>query len=109
MAGRADLPGLRALDALACDPTSKSWFATDCALVLLPRCLGRSLGKLSYEASVVVGVLMIALRQIWTMRMGMRGVVVSDYDQDLVANLRRSLRPHLHVHLVIAATVIVWL
>ncbi len=58
---------------------------------------------------MVVGVLMIALRQIWTMRMGMRGVVVSDYVHDLVAILQRSLRPHLHVHLVIAATVIVWL
>ncbi len=44
-----------------------------------------SLGKLSYEASVVVGVLVIAVRQIWTVRMGMRGVVVSDYVQGLVA------------------------
>ncbi len=42
---------------------------------------------------MVVGVLMIALRQIWTMRMGMRGVVVSDYDQDLVANLQTIVAP----------------
>ena len=44
-----------------------------------------SLGKLSYEASVVLGVLVIAVRQIWTVRMGMRGVVISDYVQGLVA------------------------
>ena len=41
---------------------------------------------------MVVGVLMIALPQTWTMPMGMRGVVVSDYVHDLVAILQRSFR-----------------
>ncbi|WP_210246063.1 sodium:solute symporter family protein [Methylobacterium gnaphalii] len=44
-----------------------------------------SLGSLTFPAAVVVGVLVIAFRQIWTVRMGMRGVVISDYLQGLVA------------------------
>lgn len=44
-----------------------------------------SLGALSFSTSVIIGVLVIAVRQIWTVRMGMRGVVISDYIQGLVA------------------------
>ena len=44
-----------------------------------------SLGALSFSTSVIVGVIVIAIRQIWTVRMGMRGVVISDYVQGIVA------------------------
>lgn len=50
-----------------------------------------SLGTLSFSASVIVGVLVIAVRQIWTVRMGMRGVVISDYVQGIVAYLGGGL------------------
>lgn len=44
-----------------------------------------SLGALSFSEAVIVGVAIIALRQIWTVRMGMRGVVISDMVQGIVA------------------------
>ncbi|MFA5958191.1 sodium:solute symporter [Hyphomicrobium sp.] len=44
-----------------------------------------SLGTLSFAHSVMLGVAIIALRQVWTMRMGMRGVVISDMAQGIVA------------------------
>ncbi len=44
-----------------------------------------SLGTLSYTSAVVAGIVVIAIRQIWTVRMGMRGVVISDMVQGLVA------------------------
>jgi SSS family solute:Na+ symporter len=44
-----------------------------------------SLGALSFPTSVLVGVIVIAVRQFWTVRMGMRGVVISDYVQGIVA------------------------
>lgn len=44
-----------------------------------------SLGHIGYTAAVVVGVVVMAIRQIWTIRMGMRGVVISDLFQGLVA------------------------
>ncbi len=44
-----------------------------------------SLGALSFSQAVIVGVAVIALRQIWTVRMGMRGVVISDMAQGVVA------------------------
>lgn len=44
-----------------------------------------SLGALSFSQAVIVGVAIIALRQIWTVRMGMRGVVISDMAQGIVA------------------------
>ncbi len=50
-----------------------------------------SLGSLSFGASVVVGVLVIAFRQIWTVRMGMRGVVISDYLQGIIAYIGGGL------------------
>jgi SSS family solute:Na+ symporter len=50
-----------------------------------------SLGALSFSSSVVVGVVVIAIRQIWTVRMGMRGVVISDYLQGIVAYIGGGL------------------
>ncbi|HTJ03123.1 MAG TPA: sodium:solute symporter family protein [Methylovirgula sp.] len=50
-----------------------------------------SLGRLPFSASVIMGVIVIAIRQIWTVRMGMRGVVVSDYLQGIVAYIGGSL------------------
>lgn len=44
-----------------------------------------SLGTLTFSQAVFVGVAVIALRQIWTVRMGMRGVVISDMAQGIVA------------------------
>ncbi|WP_290989093.1 sodium:solute symporter [Hyphomicrobium sp.] len=44
-----------------------------------------SLGALTFSDAVIVGVAVIALRQIWTVRMGMRGVVISDMAQGIVA------------------------
>ncbi|WP_414462596.1 sodium:solute symporter family protein [Hyphomicrobium sp. DY-1] len=44
-----------------------------------------SLGALSFSEAVIVGVAIIALRQFWTVRMGMRGVVISDMAQGVLA------------------------
>lgn len=44
-----------------------------------------SLGALSFSEAVMVGVGIIALRQVWTVRMGMRGVVISDMAQGIIA------------------------
>jgi solute:Na+ symporter, SSS family len=44
-----------------------------------------SLGQLSFPASVLIGVLVMVVRQFWTIRMGMRGVVISDMFQGIVA------------------------
>jgi SSS family solute:Na+ symporter len=44
-----------------------------------------SLGKLPFSEAVIVGVVVIAIRQIWTIRMGMRGVIISDMYQGIVA------------------------
>jgi len=44
-----------------------------------------SLGALTLSQAVIVGVAVIAFRQIWTVRMGMRGVVISDFAQGVVA------------------------
>ena len=49
-----------------------------------------SLGHLSFTASVVLGVIVMALRQIWTIRMGMRGIIISDLFQGIVAYLLGS-------------------
>jgi solute:Na+ symporter, SSS family len=46
-----------------------------------------SLGHLSFTASVVLGVVVMTIRQIWTIRMGMRGIVISDLFQGVVAYL----------------------
>lgn len=44
-----------------------------------------SLHALSFSNAVMLGVAVIGLRQIWTVWMGMRGVVISDMAQGLVA------------------------
>lgn len=44
-----------------------------------------ALGHLSFTTSVVLGVIVMALRQIWTIRMGMRGIIISDLFQGVVA------------------------
>ncbi|MDH6264293.1 sodium:solute symporter family protein [Bradyrhizobium sp. BR13661] len=44
-----------------------------------------SLGALSFSAAVVVGVVLMVIRQFWTIRMGMRGIVISDMFQGIVA------------------------
>lgn len=46
-----------------------------------------SLGHLSFTAAVVLGVVVMTIRQIWTIRMGMRGIVISDMFQGVVAYL----------------------
>jgi SSS family solute:Na+ symporter len=46
-----------------------------------------SLGHLSFTAAVVLGVVVMTIRQIWTIRMGMRGIVISDLFQGVVAYL----------------------
>jgi SSS family solute:Na+ symporter len=49
-----------------------------------------SLGALSFPQAVLLGVTVIALRQFWTVRMGMRGVVISDFAQGIVAYILGS-------------------
>jgi Na+/proline symporter len=44
-----------------------------------------SFDKLSVTAAVIIGVAVIAIRQIWTIRMGMRGLVITDLVQGIVA------------------------
>lgn len=44
-----------------------------------------SLGALSFEQAVILGVIVIAIRQIWTVRIGMKGVIISDYYQGILA------------------------
>ncbi|MES2181728.1 MAG: sodium:solute symporter family protein, partial [Pseudomonadota bacterium] len=38
-----------------------------------------SLGTMTFTQAVVFGVVVIAIRQIWTVRIGMKGVVISDF------------------------------
>ena len=49
-----------------------------------------SLDRLSFTGSVVLGVVVMTIRQIWTIRMGMRGIVISDLFQGIVAYLLGS-------------------
>jgi SSS family solute:Na+ symporter len=44
-----------------------------------------SLGALSFSQAVMVGVAVIAVRQFWTVKIGMRGVVISDFFQGVIA------------------------
>lgn len=59
-----------------------------------------SLGQLSFSMAVLLGVVVMALRQIWTIRMGMRGIIISDLFQGTVAYLLGS---------VLIVGLIVWL
>ncbi|GJE26891.1 sodium:solute symporter family protein [Methylobacterium organophilum] len=49
-----------------------------------------SLGYLGFTAAVVLGVVVMSVRQVWTIRMGMRGIVISDVFQGAVAYLAGS-------------------
>jgi SSS family solute:Na+ symporter len=44
-----------------------------------------SLGSMTFSQAVIFGVIVIAIRQIWTVRIGMRGVVISDFYQGIFA------------------------
>lgn len=44
-----------------------------------------SLGTLGSAVAVLIGVTLMVIRQVWTVRMGMRGVVISDMFQGVVA------------------------
>jgi SSS family solute:Na+ symporter len=44
-----------------------------------------SFGKLSLTAAVIIGVVLLAIRQVWTIRMGMRGIVITDMYQGIAA------------------------
>lgn len=46
-----------------------------------------SLGHLSVTTCILLGVVVIAVRQLWTIQMGMRGLVISDMVQGIVAYL----------------------
>jgi SSS family solute:Na+ symporter len=59
-----------------------------------------SLGHLDFTTSVVLGVVVMTVRQVWTIRMGMRGIVISDLFQGIVAYGIGSL---------LVAIVIAWL
>src|SRR5690606_83202 len=50
-----------------------------------------SLGALTFSEAVVLGVVVIAIRQIWTVKIGMRGVVISDYYQGILAYIFGTL------------------
>ena len=59
-------------------------------LVLSMQALGEifrflSLGNLTFAQSVFIGVMVIAIRQVWTIKIGMKGVIISDYYQGMVA------------------------
>lgn len=44
-----------------------------------------SFGTLSFSSAVMIGVVLMVIRQYWTIRMGMRGIVISDLFQGIVA------------------------
>lgn len=44
-----------------------------------------SLGKIEFTTAVAIGVVVMTIRQFWTVRMGMRGIVISDVFQGIVA------------------------
>ena len=48
-------------------------------------------GRLGFTSSVVLGVVVMSVRQVWTIRMGMRGIVVSDVVQGIVAYMLGSV------------------
>jgi solute:Na+ symporter, SSS family len=50
-----------------------------------------SLGAIGATSAVIIGVVLMAIRQFWTIRMGMRGVVISDMFQGIVAYIGGSL------------------
>lgn len=84
MALRFDSSGVRIIAALLGISGLMPW------MVLGMQALGAvfyalSLDHLSFTSSVVLGVVVMTIRQIWTIRMGMRGIVISDLFQGIVA------------------------
>lgn len=90
LALRYDSSEIRVIVAVVGVLTSFPWLVLGIqALGLLFQYL--SLHRLTFEEAVVVGVLVMALRQIWTIRMGMRGVVISDMIQGVAAYIGGTL------------------
>jgi len=50
-----------------------------------------SLQTLNFDAAVIAGVALMVVRQFWTVRMGMRGVVISDMVQGVIAYVLGTL------------------
>lgn len=50
-----------------------------------------ALGNLTFSHAVILGVAVIAVRQFWTVRMGMSGVVISDFAQGIAAYIGGGL------------------
>lgn len=50
-----------------------------------------SYGHLSFRQAVVLGIAVLVIRQYWTVKMGMRGVVITDFVQGLVAYVIGSI------------------
>jgi Na+/proline symporter len=50
-----------------------------------------SLGGLSTTTSILIGVAVLAIRQFWTVQMGMRGLIISDMIQGVVAYIGSSV------------------
>jgi len=50
-----------------------------------------SFGHLSFTICVVLGVIVMTIRQFWTIRMGMRGIIISDLFQGIIAYFGGSL------------------
>lgn len=46
-----------------------------------------SLGCMTSSQAVILGMIVIAIRQIWTVRIGMKGVIISDFYQGMLAYL----------------------
>lgn len=59
-----------------------------------------SLGKMGFAYAVLLGVLVLVVRQFWTIRMGMRGVVISDMVQGIAAYIMGT---------VIIVAVLIWI
>lgn len=50
-----------------------------------------SLGSMSFTSAIIMGVVVLVVRQFWTIRMGMRGVVISDMVQGIAAYIGGTL------------------
>lgn len=50
-----------------------------------------ALGRMSFAAAVILGVVVLVVRQFWTIRLGMRGVVISDMVQGIAAYIAGTL------------------
>ncbi|GAA1618789.1 sodium:solute symporter family protein [Kribbella sancticallisti] len=50
-----------------------------------------SLGRLSVAESILIGIVVLVVRQFWTVQMGMRGLIITDMVQGIVAYLGSAL------------------